>query len=94
WNWQTHHLEGVAGRPVRVRVSPTAPINNFNEFSKKLLKLRSEHDILKVRSRLLDLRRVNKSKCHLKKLLTLIGGHDKMKIHSAEWTQSKMLFEN
>ncbi len=26
WNWQTHHLEGVAGRPVRVRVSPTAPV--------------------------------------------------------------------
>jgi hypothetical protein len=25
WNWQTHHLEGVAGRPVRVRVSPNAP---------------------------------------------------------------------
>ena len=24
WNWQTHHLEGVAGRPVRVRVPPSA----------------------------------------------------------------------
>jgi hypothetical protein len=24
WNWQTHHLEGVAGRLVRVQIPPSA----------------------------------------------------------------------
>jgi hypothetical protein len=32
WNWQTHHLEGVAGRPVRVRVSPTALCSEAGEI--------------------------------------------------------------
>ncbi len=27
WNWQTRHLEGVVGRPVGVRVPPSAPTN-------------------------------------------------------------------
>jgi hypothetical protein len=25
WNWQTHHLEGVAPKGVRVQVPPSAP---------------------------------------------------------------------
>ena len=25
WNWQTRHLEGVVGRPVRVQIPPSAP---------------------------------------------------------------------
>src|SRR5439155_14754051 len=28
WNWQTHHLEGVAPRGMRVRVPPSAFIGN------------------------------------------------------------------
>src|SRR5262249_19692947 len=29
WNWQTHHLEGVAPRGVRVRVPPSAFIESL-----------------------------------------------------------------
>jgi hypothetical protein len=25
WNWQTRHLEGVVGKPVRVQIPPSAP---------------------------------------------------------------------
>ena len=28
WNWQTHHLEGVAPKGVGVQIPPSAPIFN------------------------------------------------------------------
>ena len=28
WNWQTRHLEGVVGKPVRVQIPPSAPEND------------------------------------------------------------------
>ena len=27
WNWQTHHLEGVAAQAMRVQVPPSAPFS-------------------------------------------------------------------
>jgi hypothetical protein len=29
WNWQTHHLEGVAPKGVGVQIPPSAPIYFF-----------------------------------------------------------------
>ena len=29
WNWQTHHLEGVAPKGVRVQIPPSAPLHSF-----------------------------------------------------------------
>ena len=31
WNWQTHHLEGVAAQAMRVQVPPSAPVFEFLE---------------------------------------------------------------
>ena len=32
WNWQTRHLEGVVGRPVRVQIPPSAPSQYLKGF--------------------------------------------------------------
>ncbi len=39
WNWQTRHLEGVVGRPVGVRIPPSAPypLSLFTDKKNKLL---------------------------------------------------------
>jgi hypothetical protein len=30
WNWQTHHLEGVAPKGVGVQIPPSAPSTSFS----------------------------------------------------------------
>jgi hypothetical protein len=30
WNWQTHHLEGVAPKGVGVQIPPSAPVALFS----------------------------------------------------------------
>ena len=32
WNWQTRHLEGVVGKPVRVQIPPSAPWQYLKGF--------------------------------------------------------------
>ena len=33
WNWQTHHLEGVAPQGVGVQIPPSAPLTTFYSMS-------------------------------------------------------------
>ena len=33
WNWQTHHLEGVAPKGVGVQIPPSAPVINLYPMS-------------------------------------------------------------
>src|ERR1700730_3180744 len=35
WNWQTHHLEGVAPQGVGVQIPPSAPVTNLYSISYK-----------------------------------------------------------
>src|SRR5581483_11032250 len=44
WNWQTHHLEGVAPRGMGVQVPPSAP-NIRADFALRFLK-KTEHAFL------------------------------------------------
>ena len=46
WNWQTHHLEGVAPKGVGVQVPPSAPFTR--PVHSRLLKAKEQHSMARL----------------------------------------------
>src|SRR4029077_12359899 len=51
WNWQTHHLEGVAPKGVGVQIPPSAPLTNLYSISyKRICQIVQKSYIVSLRS--------------------------------------------